>query len=271
MQSEFAPFLQTVARASQAALLLDYDGTLAPFHAQRDLAYPYPGVGPLLQEIVRNGRTRVVVFSGRDARDVLPLLNLHPHPEVWGVHGLQRLRTDGTMEMPRLDERTLVGLSDADRWLGYLQLRYVAEFKAGSIAVHWRGLSEIAAEELRSRVLLGWRPVAEYSGLDLLQFDGGVEIRAAEADKGDAVRTFLSEINPGTPAAYLGDDSTDESALRAMLGRGISVLVRPKWRQTAAQFWLKPPEELLDFLGLWLKACLEHDTVDSGAAAAVNG
>ncbi len=271
MQSEFAPFLQTVARASQAALLLDYDGTLAPFHAQRDQAYPYPGVAPLLQQIVRNGRTRVVVFSGRDARDVLPLLNIHPHPEVWGVHGLQRLRTDGRMEMPRLDERTLEGLSDADRWLGYLQLRHVAEFKAGSIAVHWRGLSEIAAEELRSRVLLGWRPIAEYSGLDLLQFDGGVEILAPEAGKGDAVRTFLSEINPKTPAAYLGDDSTDESALRAMKGRGISVLVRPEWRHTAAQFWLKPPEELLDFLGLWLKACLEHDTFDSGAAAAVNG
>jgi len=81
----------------------------------------------------------------------------------------------------------------------------------------------------------------------------------------------LSEINPNTTVAYLGDDSTDESALRAMLGRGISVLVRPKWRPTAAQFWLKPPEELLDFLGLWLKACLEHDTFDSGAAAAVNG
>ena len=32
----------------------------------------------LLQEIVRNGRTRVVVISGRDASEVLPLLNIHP-------------------------------------------------------------------------------------------------------------------------------------------------------------------------------------------------
>ena len=144
--------------ASQAALLLDYDGTFAPFHAQRDQAYPYPGVTPLLQEIVRNGRTRVVVISGRGATDVLPLLNIHPRPEVWGVHGLQRMKTDGSMEMPRLDERTLDGLSDADRWLGYQQVRHNAEFKAGSIAVHWRGMSEKDAEDLRARVLLGWRP-----------------------------------------------------------------------------------------------------------------
>jgi trehalose 6-phosphate phosphatase len=271
VHSELTPFLQTVAHSSQAVLLLDYDGTLAPFHAKRDQAYPYPGVALILQEIIRNGRTRVVVISGRDAPDVLPLLNVDPRPEVWGVHGLQRLRTDGRMEIPPLDEQTLKGLSDADRWLGYQQLGHTAEFKAGSIAVHWRGLSEDDAENLRSRVVLGWHPIAHHNGLDLLEFDGGVEIRASKADKGDAVRTFLSEISPHAPAAYLGDDATDESAFRAMQGRGISVLVRPKWRQTAAQLWLKPPDELLDFLGLWLKMCTQHDALDSGAAAAVNG
>jgi len=270
VQSELAPFLQTVAQAAQSVLLLDYDGTLAPFKAQRDQAYPYPGVVLLLQEIVRNGRTRVIVISGRDADDVLPLLNIHPHPEVWGVHGLQRLKTDGSMEMPRLDERTLNGLSDADRWLGYQQLRHTAEFKGGSIAVHWRGLMESVAESVRARVLLGWRPIADYSGLDLLEFDGGVEVRAREADKGDAVRAFLGEISPDTPVAYLGDDNTDESAFQAMQGRGIGVLVRPIWRQTAAQFWLKPPDEVLDFLGLWLKACVEYEASNGGAAAAVN-
>ncbi len=271
VQSQLTPFLQTVAQAPQAALLLDYDGTLAPFHARRGQAYPYPGVALVLQEIIRNGRTRVVVISGRDATDVLPLLNIHPRPEVWGGHGVQRLQTDGSMEMPHLDERALDGLSDADRWLGYHQLRHTAEFKAGSVAVHWRGLSEIDAEELRARVTLGWRRNAEYSGLDLLEFDGGLEIRASETDKGDAVRILLNEISPHAPAAYLGDDATDESAFRAMQGRGISVLVRPEWRLTAAQLWLKPPGELLDFLGQWLKACAEQDASNSGAAAAVNG
>ena len=266
--SQFTPFLEIVARSSRAALLLDYDGTLAPFHADRDRAYPYPGVSLLLQEMVRNGRTRVVIISGRDAEDVLPFLDLHPAPEVWGVYGLQRLRTDGTVEMPQLDDRTLDGLSEADRWLGYLQLRYVAEFKAGSIAIHWRGLSEIEAEDVRSRVTLGWQPIAEHRGLDLLAFDGGIEIRAHRANKGDAVRTFLDEIGEGTPAAYLGDDSADESAFRAMQGRGLTVLVRPTWRETAAQFWLKPPEELVAFFEAWLQACTKNSTVHSGAAAA---
>jgi len=261
VQSQLEPFLRKVTEASEAALLLDYDGTLAPFQAQRDQAYPYPGVALLLQEIVRDRRTRLVVISGRDANNVLPLLNIHPSPEVWGVHGLQRLKSDGTMDMPPLDERTLDGLSDAGRWLGYQELLHTGEFKAGSIAVHWRGLSNNDAEALRSRVLLGWRPIAKQRGLNLLEFDGGVEIRASEADKGDAVRAFLEGIDPNTPVAYLGDDTADESAFRALQGRGISGLVRPKWRQTAADFWLKPPTELLDFLGLWLKACAQHSPV----------
>jgi trehalose 6-phosphate phosphatase len=50
----------------------------------------------------------------------------------------------------------------------------------------------------------------------------------------------------------------------------MSVLVRPTWRQTAAQFWLKPPDELLDFLGQWLKTCSQHNALDSGTAATVN-
>jgi trehalose 6-phosphate phosphatase len=270
VQSALTPFLKTLAASSEAALLLDYDGTLAPFRTQRDQAYPYPGVALVLQEIVRDCRTRVVVMSGRDATDVLPFLNIHPRPEVWGIHGLQRMKTDGTMEMPSLDDRTLDALSDADRWLGHQQLRHSAEFKAGSIAVHWRGMTETEVNDLRARVMLGWRPIAEQSGLDLLEFDGGVEVRASEADKGDAVRTFLSEINPNVPVAYLGDDTTDESAFLALRDRGISVLVRPTWRETAAQFWLQPPDELLDFLGLWLKTCVDHNAAIRGAAKAMN-
>jgi trehalose 6-phosphate phosphatase len=262
LQSQLEPFLRQVAKSPEAALLLDYDGTLAPFQAQRDQAYPYPGVTVLLQEIVRDRRTRVIVISGRDAQAVVPLLNLHPTPEVWGVHGLQRLKSDGSTEMPQLDERTLDGLSDAGRWLSYQELLHTAEFKPGSIAVHWRGLSDDNAEALRSRVLLGWHSIAEHRRLDVLEFDGGVEIRAHEANKGDAVRAFLQQIPPDAPVAYLGDDTTDESAFKALQGRGISVLVRPQWRHTAAQFWLKPPEELLDFLGLWLKARVQHNVVN---------
>ena len=75
-----------------------------------------------------------------------------------------------------------------------------------------------------------------------------------DLDKGDAVRTMLKETAPNVPVTYLGDDITDERAFRALSSRGLGILVRPNFRRSAAQAWLKPPEELHDFLSRWLAA-----------------
>jgi len=264
-------FLKTVAQAQRSLLLLDYDGTLAPFRQERDQAFPYPGSAHLLEEVVRSGHTRVVIVSGRDTSETIPLLGVAPVPEVWGLHGLQRRKPDGRIETVRIDERYLDALSDANRWLECQHLQHAAEIKTGSVAVHWRGLTDSGVEELRRRLLAGRNPIAEHSGMELLEFDGGIEIRAPEVDKGDVVRIVLSEMDPDTPAAYLGDDATDERAFRAISRRGLSVLVRPRWRQTAAQLWLKPPGELLDFLTRWLDAVRGRDALGGETAAAVNG
>ena len=42
--SGYARFLQEVTAAQERALVLDYDGTLAPFSAHRLRAVPYPGI-----------------------------------------------------------------------------------------------------------------------------------------------------------------------------------------------------------------------------------
>jgi trehalose-phosphatase len=247
-------FLRRVAKASESALLLDYDGTLAPFSLDRDQAGPYGGVTIVLQKIVDAGRTRLVIVTGRDAREVGPLLRLQPSPEVWGTHGLQRLRPDGTCEMPEIPPNVARALEDAQRWLRYQGLESLAESKPGSVAVHWRRFGQMAASELRSRILLGWFQIAERGSLKLLEFDGGVEMRMAGLDKGDAVRTILEEVGPEVPIAYLGDDATDEPAFQALEHLGLTVLVRPTPRRTSAQVWLKAPEDLLEFLSRWEQA-----------------
>ena len=262
--------LSAITQAPRSLLMLDYDGTLAPFHNDPQQALPYPGISPVLQGIIRSGKTRVVIISGRDATDIPRLLNVEPQPEVWGLHGLQRLNPDGYTELSPLHESTLPGLAAAEDWLLYQNLQHTAEFKTGSIAVHWRGLNETEAEQVRGRVLLGWAPLAKYMGLDLLEFDGGVELLAHKADKGAAVRTILSEMEPGTPIAYLGDDITDEKAFQAVNHRGLSVLVRPRWRRTLAQLWLKPPDAVLDLLKRWLQACQMPDALGDNSTMAVN-
>lgn len=246
--------LRIVAEARLSALLLDYDGTLAPFSVNRDQAKPYAGVRELLQRIMASGRTRVVVITGRDAREIEGLLEMQKPLEVWGLHGLQRLRVDGSCDMPNIPAVAAQGLAEATRWLASHGLHHLAEIKPGSLALHWRVLDEAAASELRQRVLIAWFQIADRKDLRLLEFDGGVEMRVSGPDKGDAVRTVLAELGADIPVAYLGDDTTDERAFHALEQRGLTALVRPTPRKTSAQVWLQAPEDLFDFLCRWEKA-----------------
>jgi len=254
---ELQHFFTELSRARESALMLDYDGTLSPFQLERDKAYPYPGVPLLLSEIINTGHTRVVVISGRPAHQVVSLLGIEPHPEIWGAHGLQRLRNNGheLCELPNLDETTTQALAEADKWVERMGLHHLAEHKPGSLAVHWRGLPAKQQSDIRKVVLRGWRPVADRGGMLVQEFDGGLEMRLPHRNKGDAVLSILSEMPADTTAAYLGDDETDEDAFRALDDRGLRVLVRPQWRETSATVWLQPPSELQEFLGDWLQAC----------------
>ncbi len=250
---EIQKFLLRLKESRLSALLLDYDGTLAPFTVDRRAAFPYSGVQSLLQTISDSERTRIVIVTGRNATDISRLLPLRPPPEVWGSHGLQRLQPECDSEMPRLTARVAQALTNAERWLAYQGLHDRAEPKPGSLAVHWRGLDANSAMALREKILLGWSALTRNYPFTILEFDGGVELRLADCDKSRAVQTILQEIGSDIPIAYLGDDRTDEPAFRALRGHGLTALVRPNYRPTLAQAWLKPPEELLVFLTAWLQ------------------
>ena len=55
----YISFLEQLKNADQRILLLDYDGTMAPFHKDRTHAFPYPEIPPLLTEIMKAGTRRV--------------------------------------------------------------------------------------------------------------------------------------------------------------------------------------------------------------------
>jgi len=148
-----------------------------------------------------------------------------------------------------------VGLQVANRLLCSAGLEARLETKPGAIAVHWRGLSSTERKAIEAKVRKFSEQLVNEHGLQLLPFDGGLELRAPGKTKGDAVSAILAECGKGVAAAYLGDDQTDENAFRAIKGRGLGVLVRPEPRPTLADVWLRPPDELGRFLRDWLAAC----------------
>lgn len=249
---DYTDFLRGIASAPERILLLDYDGTLAPFHIRPELATPYPDVRTVLSTIVRAGGTRVVIVSGRRAEDLLPLLPLDERPEIWGSHGRERLQPDGTLLLEAPEEHERMALEEAAAVLEpALHAGCRIERKPASVAVHWRGASVLSVAKLRAAATAAWKPLAQDQGLEWLPFDGGLELRAPGCNKAHAVHAVLADAAPGSAIAYLGDDITDEDAFEAIKPCGIGVLVRPQFRQTHADVWLRPPRELVAFLKLW--------------------
>ncbi len=247
-------FLERVRAAPRRLLLLDYDGTLAPFHVNPRRAAPYPGVCERLDAIMADGRTRVVLISGRWTRELLPLLALQRHPEIWGSHGWEQLKADGGYAVAPIREDALRRLLEADEMERRIEaLGGRCERKPAGFAIHWRGLPTDRIAEIRNEVFEKWMAEELHRSLVWHDFDGGIELRAPGRTKGYVVDTLLAE-EPDAVAAYLGDDNTDEDAFRSIKGRGLGVLVRPEFRPTAADLWLRPPLELLEFLAHWQNA-----------------
>ncbi len=248
-------FFESLAAAEKRVLLVDYDGTVAPFCADRHRAFPYPAVSELLRTVMTSCRTRLVIISGRAAQAIQPLLQLDPSPEIWGTYGLERLHADGRYEGPEVTDDAFNALEEVERELAARNLGDRVEARPGAVSVHWRGLPAAKVLEVRTIAYRTMNPLASGTGLLVADFEGGVEIRLRSANKGDVVRTILAEEKGNTPVAYLGDDSADEEAFRVLNRRGLTVLVRPKQRFTAAQMWLRPPQELIEFLKNWIRIC----------------
>jgi trehalose-phosphatase len=248
-------FYHKLQNTAQRVLMLDYDGTLAPFVAERDNALPYPGIRELLSKLMNDSPTRVVIVSGRSVADLLRLLGLDHPPELWGSHGFERRLASGEIVVPEIPEETRSMLKAVGSWAEQHVPEPQREPKPAGYAFHWRGLDEGAARKLRERVESQWKETLPTAGLSLHEFDGGLEVRIRDINKGHAVRSLVAAAEAQSVISYLGDDLTDEDAFAALEHleeRALSVLVRKELRPTVAQLWLQPPGELLEFLRRWV-------------------
>lgn len=265
---------QLLERSPRSILLLDYDGTLSPFVRERMRAKMYPGIAERLLRLAAAPRTRLVLVSGRPARDLASLLPSGLRVEIWGSHGRERISVDCRYTATPLKPSQEQCLTELETELRRLGLASLIERKIGSLAIHTRGLAESSAEHVIAlarafRCSLSIEPGDP--GVEWLTFDGGIELRGTGCTKGTAVVRILSEEPPGTPAAYLGDDQTDEEAFVALHAYApgspsLRVLVRREPRPSAADLWLTPPDQLLAFLDRWLAAVVPTHDPQSEAA-----
>jgi len=243
--------LKGLSSVSASVLMLDFDGTIAPFVTERDKAAVRPDCKKLIDQIMNSGKTKVVIVTGRTIEDILPLINLETVPEIWGSHGWERREMDGSYYLwPAQDSHTsslhLIMDLIADR--GMEKFR---EDKPRSTALHWRGLPKSEESRLKLLAAVEIKLNCDKYGLEFREFDGGAEARIPGRNKGDVVTSLIQEEGDGCFYAYLGDDSTDEDAFDAIAGHGMGILVGENIKPTKAEYNLDSNDGLEGFLNTW--------------------
>jgi alpha,alpha-trehalase len=231
------------------AVFLDYDGTLTPIVERPEDARITREMRQAVRELA--ARCPVAIVSGRDLPDVRRLAGIE---EVFyaGSHGFDIAGPagkamefqQGTEYLPALDgaEKALHQRLDA---IDGCQI----ERKKFAIAVHFRRVAEARAEEVEEavdQVLAGCEGLRKTGGKMIFELRPDIDW-----DKGKALRWLLRELDfegDRVLPFYLGDDLTDEDALRELRGRGIGILVRDEDRPTYAHYALEDPREVEIFL-----------------------
>ena len=238
---------EIASRSGQAAVFLDYDGTLTRIASHPEDAWLSDSMRQALRELA--ARVPLAILSGRDLDDVRRRVDIagivyagsHGF-DIAGPHGLRRQM--GSEFLPKLDtarkelQEALDGISGAR-----------VERKRFSIAAHYRNVKEEnvprvkqAVEEVASR----HRELRKMTGKKVYEL-----LPDIDWDKGRALMWLLE--TPGLEGGnifpiYIGDDRTDEDAFRALEKRGVAILVSEQPQVTAASYWLHNPEEVEEFL-----------------------
>jgi trehalose 6-phosphate phosphatase len=212
-------------------IVSDFDGTLSPIVLEPTAARIVPAARAALRRLARLAeerpeRVRVVVLSGRAARDVAGRVRVGG-VAYHGNHGIEagtlarrgraeqlEVASDAVLE-PFVPGATALGRAVA-RELGSPPWLFV-EDKGPSVAFHFRQAPD--PERARAALLEAIAAVeTEVGDHGLAAIDGRrvIEFRPAEAGgKGTAVERLIERERPGA-VLVMGDDRTDAEAFEAV-------------------------------------------------------
>ena len=244
--------IEAVLGEREPAVFLDYDGVLSPIVEHPDLAVLSDETRAVLTDLA--SVVTVAVVSGRDVADVRDKVKV-PGIYYAGSHGFDIISPSGE---PVIDERL-------DRFTTYLapldtateqledRLQDVAgaqvERKRFAIAVHYRRVAErdFALVEEAVRATAPTVPSLRVAtGKKIFEFRPDFDW-----DKGQAMRWLLGELGldrRSVTPVDLGDDTTDEDAVRVIRKRGIGIVVGREGEPSLARFALEDTDEVTSFL-----------------------
>ncbi|MEH3159039.1 MAG: trehalose-phosphatase [Sphingomonas taxi] len=230
-----------------AALFLDFDGTLVELQAQPDAVRVDARLSALVERLTGALDGRVAIISGRPVSGIRALF-ADPGFAISGSHGLEVAWPDGRLtraERPAALDRIVERMND----FAHATTGVLVEEKPLGAALHYRAAPDVEAEARAFAAEL-----AAETGLHLQTGKMMIEVRVAGADKGSALTAMMqAPALAGYRPVFLGDDDTDEPAMAAAAELGGAGVLIGAARATAAAFRLDDVSATLS----WLEAATE--------------
>lgn len=233
----------------KAVLFLDYDGTLTPIVSDPEDAKLPKETKSALKALSKT--INVAVISGRDRKDIQSLIGIDQliyagsHGfDISGPNGMEMQYEEGKNTLPSLDkaEKTLKEKLQSIEGVQVERKKY-------AIAVHYRNVAdeEVAkVKETVEEVLESDNKLKKGTGKKILELKPNLDWH-----KGKALGWLMKELNLKEDQympVFLGDDITDEDALKEVEKSGIGILVGSHDERTHATYQLKDTDEVVEFL-----------------------
>ena len=209
------PAMQMPPRlTSDAALFLDFDGTLVALAETPEAVQVPAAMVPLLSDLHELLGGALAVVSGRQI-DVIDRFLAPLRLPAAGEHGVQRRGAGGRMQEQRAPD--LVPALEVANELARVYEGLLVERKHAAVALHYRLAPQLEAvcRDAMSRIIDG------QPQLELLHGKFVFEVKPAGINKGIAIDAFMHEAPfAGRVPVFAGDDTTDESGFALVQPRG---------------------------------------------------
>jgi trehalose 6-phosphate synthase/phosphatase len=232
-------------KASKRCILLDYDGTLAPYQKMPSLAAPSEELIQLLRQLTANPSNEIVIISGRDANTLekwlgkLSMNMIAEHGACVKYKGEEWKEQVSINAEWKEQVRPLMQLF-VDRCAGSF-----IEEKKSTIAWHYRNTNQelgfTRSRELRNSLL----QLTANTPLQVIDGNRVLEIRMVGVDKGAAASNMLAGIEPDF-ILCIGDDATDEDMFKALRDKAYTIKIGRA--NTSAQYTILSQKEVFPFL-----------------------
>jgi trehalose 6-phosphate phosphatase len=233
----------------EMCLFLDYDGTLTPIVANPDEAILSHKAREVIKEL--SGQITVAIISGRDREDVSAKAGINniiyagSHGfDISGPNGLDMEHESGEKIIPVLDSAEK-HLKEKLRPISGVQI----ERKKYALAVHFRNAKDNVLPEIKwtvSEVLNSHNELKKGSGKKIIELKPEIDWH-----KGRALIWLMEKLQLKRDKyipVFIGDDVTDEDALRVVREDGIGIITGSHNQTTAASYRLDDPDQVIAFL-----------------------